>query len=67
MEIASDEGLRVPQPVIPVQSTQTFRRTVQVGEIGAFRWNPRASALEPCELRVANLDVSEQFRLAIGA
>jgi integrative and conjugative element protein (TIGR02256 family) len=51
-DISSQEGVRLPRPVALIQQTKPIRMRTQMGELGAFRWNPESERLDRLSVEI---------------
>jgi integrative and conjugative element protein (TIGR02256 family) len=54
-DLAEQEDLRVPRPLLLIVGTRCRSRPVRVREIRAWRWQPVRAVLEPVEVRSSEL------------
>jgi integrative and conjugative element protein (TIGR02256 family) len=55
-DIASQEEVGVPRPVLLIQATRPARRSVGMGPLLAYRWNPESERMEELPMQVIELE-----------
>lgn len=56
-EMASDEAVEVPEPLVLIQATKPLRVHVGIADLNAFRWSPADRRLVPQALEIRTLAV----------
>jgi integrative and conjugative element protein (TIGR02256 family) len=55
-DIASQQDVGVPGPVLLIQATRPARRSVGMGPLAAYRWNPYLGKMDEQALQVTELE-----------
>jgi integrative and conjugative element protein (TIGR02256 family) len=55
-DIASQEDVGISRPILLIQATRPARRSVGVGRIAAYRWNPESEQMDELPMRVIEID-----------
>jgi integrative and conjugative element protein (TIGR02256 family) len=54
-DIASQQDVGIPRPVLLIQATRPARRSVGMGRLAAYRWNPATERMEELPMQVVEL------------
>jgi hypothetical protein len=59
--MASEPAVRLPRPVLVIQSLHPLRRHGQarIAQLGAFRWSRARRHLEPAEVRASDVTLND--------
>jgi integrative and conjugative element protein (TIGR02256 family) len=54
-DIASQQDVGIPRPVLLIQATRPARRSVGMGRLAAYRWNPATKRMEELPMHIVEL------------
>ena len=54
-DIASQQDVGTARPILLIQATRPARRSVGIGRIAAYRWNPATGRMEELPMQVVEL------------
>jgi integrative and conjugative element protein (TIGR02256 family) len=55
-DIASQQNVGLPRPVLLIQATRPARLSVGIGRLAAYRWDPQSRSMEELPIRIIELE-----------